>query len=313
MKPVVKEIYLENENTSEDGHPIEATQLKPITTIGSDTVSISSEEPTAVVFVNGSNRGRVKLNSKGNISLESDNKHVNIEAAKGIQFKPTTNVIFDSSRRMDAGKGNEVHLQFLDDDHDSDNPGHGHDQEEYAAVKYEGRSHDIRCLEHGGIALQPAGEDSTGKENKIKFESDRTTEIETSGEYNGEGGKGTEFGTFNNLHTSLYTGDYRMRGKSPIMAVTRDSIESSDGKSDYPTQGDDFKDIPLSYKISGSTVTVEKCTWNNSTGWTANTGYKKLEASLAEIVFLVNILKSGEATEIETIKNLLIALNSAIN
>lgn len=244
MKPVIKQIYLEDENINEDGHPVEAKQLNPVATIGSDSVNLDGETGPVIVFVNGTSRGRVKLNDKGNMSVESDEKHVNIEAKKGIQFKPTTNITFDSSRRMDAGKGNEVHLQFLDDDHDEDNPDHGHDEEEYAAVKYEGRSHDIRCYEHGGIALQIAGEDSTSKENKVKFESDRTNSIsENVGQYNGEGGKGMEFGTFNNLHSSLFTKDYRFNKNGKVYAVTRGALETVDGKTDYPTQSDDFKDI----------------------------------------------------------------------
>ena len=162
---IVKQIAL---NSDQVPYDIQAKQLNPITTIGADNVTTTDEENTSIVFINGSTKGRIKLNSKGNISLESDTKHVNIEAAKGIQIKPTTNIIFDSSRRIDAGKGNEVHLQFLDDDF-SDR-GSSYDGDQYAEVKYEGRNHDIRCYEHGGIALQIAGADSGSYENKVKFE-----------------------------------------------------------------------------------------------------------------------------------------------
>ena len=78
-------------------------------------------------------------------------------------------------------------------------------------AKMKARAFDFRCYDHGGIALQIAGADSSGKENKIKFESDRTSAIGATPTYCKEGGKGLEFGTFNNEHTSLYTGDYRFK------------------------------------------------------------------------------------------------------
>ena len=122
-------------------------------------------------------------------------------------------------------------------------------------AKMKARAFDFRCYDHGGIALQIAGADSSGKENKIKFESDRTTVPGATGEYNGEGGKGLEFGTFNNEHTSLYTGDYRFKGDANVFGVTRNTpVLDNKGKTDYPTQGDDFKDV-----IDASTP---KATWN---------------------------------------------------
>jgi len=111
-------------------------------------------------------------------------------------------------------------------------------------LKMKARAMDFRCYDHGGIALQVAGTDSNGKENKIKFESDRTSEIGATAAYCKEGGKGLEFGTFNNLHTSLYTGDYRFKGDAKVYGVTRNTpAVTSTGKIDYPTQSDDFKDV----------------------------------------------------------------------
>ena len=111
----------------------------------------------------------------------------------------------------------------------------------YAKIK--ARAIDLRCHDHGGIALQIAGHDSAGKENKIKFESDRTSAIGATATYNKEGGKGLEFGTFNNEHTSLYTKDYRFKGDGKVYGATRETPVLKDGKFDYPTQGDDFKDV----------------------------------------------------------------------
>lgn len=196
--------------------------------------------------------GRIEHNSKGNLAVESLDKHVNIEAKKGIQIKPTTNVIFDSSRRILADKGNEVHLEFVFDDYKDFNKGdapeyegHSGNDEPHAELKVEARNIDLRCFEHGGIALQPCGKDGDNFENKIKFESSRTSPLGTTGtiDYASEGGKGLEFGTFNNEHTSLFTGDYRFNKDGMVYAVTRGTPTTSSGKTDYPTQSDDFKDI----------------------------------------------------------------------
>ena len=123
-------------------------------------------------------------------------------------------------------------------------------------AKMKARAFDFRCHDHGGIALQIAGHDSAGNENKIKFESDRTTVPGATPAYCKEGGKGLEFGTFNNEHTSLYTGDYRFKGDANVFGVTRQSpvYDNEKKKTDYPTMGDDFKD-----DINANTP---KATWN---------------------------------------------------
>jgi hypothetical protein len=123
-------------------------------------------------------------------------------------------------------------------------------------LKTKARAFDFRCFDHGGIALQIAGHDSAGNENKIKFESDRTTVPGATPAYCKEGGKGLEFGTFNNEHTSLYTGDYRFKGDANVFGVTRQTpvYDNDKKKTDYPTMGDDFKDV-----IDASTP---KATWN---------------------------------------------------
>lgn len=122
-------------------------------------------------------------------------------------------------------------------------------------AKMKARAFDFRCHDHGGIALQIAGADSSGKENKIKFESDRTSAIGATPTYCKEGGKGLEFGTFNNEHTSLYTGDYRFKGDALVYGVERNGPVSNDGKTDYITQDDDFKDVIL--------PTTKKASWND--------------------------------------------------
>lgn len=196
-------------------------------------------------FTNNSGEGSeavVELNSKGNFSIKSLTKHLNLESKKGIQIKPTATLTLDSTRRIIEGKGNEIQVEARFDDF-GEVTGYKGADEKWAELKINSRNLDLRCHEHGGIALQIAGKDSDGNENKIKFESDRTNSISETGTYNGEGGKGLEFGTFNNLHSSLYTGDYRFMGNGMVYGVFREApVQTETGKWDYPTQSDDFKD-----------------------------------------------------------------------
>lgn len=122
-------------------------------------------------------------------------------------------------------------------------------------AKWEARAHDIRCFDHGGIALQIAGADGDNHENKIKFESDRTSGIGETPVYCGEGGKGVEFGTFNTEKASLYVGEYRFRGESKVYGVTRNNLYKNEkGKTDYEKQSDDFADVKDETKCA---------TWND--------------------------------------------------
>ena len=196
-------------------------------------------------FNNGVNEALIELNSKGNFTFESLTKHVNIESAQGVQVKPTTTIILDSSRRILNNKGNEINLEAkFDDFGDAEYNGYDGYDEQWAELKIKSRNLDLRCNGHGGIALQIAGRDSGHNENKVKFESDRVSNIGATGSYCGEGGKGLEFGTFNNEHASLFCGDYRFKGDADVYGVTRGPLElNSKGKTDYPTQADDFKDI----------------------------------------------------------------------
>lgn len=159
--------------------------------------------------------------------------------------------------------------------------------EHYCQTKLKGRSFDLRCYEHGGIALQPCGQDGNNNENKIKFESSRISPIGEAGKYNQEGGKGLEFGTFNNEHVSLYTGDYRFKADGMVMAVTRGAIaQNASGKTDYPTQNDDFKDIPLTKEGS-------PCKWNPTNGWEAPSGETILSCTWEDIIKAVLFLKGN--------------------
>ena len=242
--------------TSEGLYDIEAPKLVEENEYKVKKVSVENKGTSTVAEItftssdkdSADNEGSVSMNAKGNLAVESLKKHVNIEAAQGIQIKPTTNVIFDSSRRTKAGNGNEVHMEFKYDDYEAANAGtYSGDDEPYAELKVEARNIDLRCYNHGGISLQPCGTDGNDFENKIKFESDRKVSANAtanpSTDYAGEGGKGVEFGTFNNEHSSLFTKDYRFNKDGIVYAVTRQTPVTQDGKTDYPTQEDDFKDV----------------------------------------------------------------------
>lgn len=148
---------------------------------------------------------------------------------------------------------------------------------QYGYLKVRANAIDLRCEDHGGIAIQPKGYDGDGNMNKIKFEHG--------------GGDGLEFGTFNTEKSSLFTDEYRFNKNGEIYLATRQTEAS--GKSDdtgifdntpsgktatnalkYIKQNDDFYDIIDSND--------PHCTWNDiivavnyiksqnpSLGWTA--------------------------------------------
>lgn len=233
--------------------------------IGTDEYEIQASsigDVSEVNFTNGNNTGVVELNEKGNLSVESLSKHVNLEAKQAIQMKPTTSIILDTTRKLKLPQPdnvNEAVVKVVYDDYEKDGQNNARlDDERYGYLKIHSRATDLRCYDHGGIALQPCGIDGSGNENKIKFESSRKVDANTeipddlrrnssnySDYYSNEGGKGTEFGTFNNEHTSLYTKDYRFNSEGKVYSVTRGIVSNASGKFDYPTQNDDFKDIPI--------------------------------------------------------------------
>ena len=256
MKDALSATTAEHANSAENATYAEtAGSVDSIGNVQKYSGIYGGKQREGLKIVNGSKQAVIELNDKGNLAVESLSKSVNLEAQKNIQVKATEDVIFDSGRRLAVGEGNEVHLKFKYDDYDPSATGiYDGDDEEWAELKIQSRNMDLRCHDHGGIALQIAGKDSSHHENKIKFESDRTNNIGASGTYNGEGGKGLEFGTFNNEHASLFCGDYRFKGDADVYGVTRGQLSTnSKGKTDYPTQGDDFKDI---------LDPTNKATWN---------------------------------------------------
>lgn len=200
----------------------------------------------------------------GNIELTSAGagKKLNLVSDSDIQIKPGNDGVIQLDKENDTTNSNEVEIEMCNGSYEkakrvvgtkintaeiiidnqncnTDKYSTGeihikarHDKKSNPVyVKAHARAWDIRCEDHGGIALQPAGEDGEGKENKIKFESDRITPITENGKYSGEGGTGLEFGTFNTEKTSIFTNEYRFNTKGKIIpSVRKEYYKAADGK-----------------------------------------------------------------------------------
>lgn len=118
-------------------------------------------------------------------------------------------------------------------------------------LKVRARAIDLRCEDHGGIALQPKGYDGDGHMNKIKFEHG--------------GGDGLEFGTFNAEKTSLYTDEYRFKKDGVWKMATRKTVASDKADANdastslkYVKQVDDFYDVIDENEVTTTTENIIK-------------------------------------------------------
>ena len=205
------------------------------------------------------------LSSKNNVELISP-KNINIEPAcdaeanvyGDITLKPGDDIEFLTEHRP-QDKQDEISLKIHDGnkkpvklqmnvgeitittkDKTGDNPNVldvniNSAKNTKGYLKVRAQAIDLRCEDHGGIALQPKGFDSDNNMNKIKFEHG--------------GGDGLEFGTFNTEHTSLFTGDYRFNKNGIIRLATRttepsDKADANDATTTYKyvKASDDFYD-----------------------------------------------------------------------
>lgn len=196
--------------------------------------------------------GVISVSSKGNTTLSST-KHINIEPGYvpdggsgtygDVQIKPGDDITLESHHRA-SDKRDEITIKTSDGIDGSKAPvkmqiiasnmtfstkgkvvpAGSKDSPEVmninattgngkAYLKVRARAIDLRCEEHGGIALQPKGTDSNGHMNKIKFEHG--------------GGDGLEFGTFNAEKTSIFTDEYRFN-KDGVWKMATRQTEVSD-------------------------------------------------------------------------------------
>lgn len=228
----------------------------------------------------------VSVSSKGNTTI-SATKHINIEPAYvpgggsgtygDVQIKPGDDITLESHHRAldkqdeitvktsDGKDGSKapVRLQVIASDVTLSTKGKvvpqgSNDDPEVMNVrvstgngkgylKVRARAIDLRCEEHGGIALQPFGNDGQGHENKIKFEHG--------------GGDGKEFFTMNTEKMSAYVDEYRFKKTAKWKMATRVLLDNSeDAETDignrkfkdgddetkhysYEKQEDDFYDV----------------------------------------------------------------------
>lgn len=236
--------------------------------IASGVVAVGS--PVVMQLTKKKKGVNTTITSENNINIEP---RESVESTKGgnISFKPGDDIEFCSHHRLSDNQ-NEVSMKIIDGD---DNPvklqlnaasmtlttkdktgddanvfdinvNSGKNTKGYLKVR--AQAIDLRCEAHGGIALQPKGEDGQGHQNKIKFEHG--------------GGDGLEFGTFNTEKTSIFTPEYRFKKDGVIKLATRvteasDKIDANDSTTNlkYVKQADDFYDV-----ISDQDPT---CTWED--------------------------------------------------
>lgn len=225
---------------------------------------------------NGVESSYLYMNDKGNLCLETTAENtpsgkkgkINIESNDDIQLKPGDDIMLYGDHRGE-GKTDEVSIKVMDGTGENDVPAKlqlnaseitlttkdktGNDagvfdinvnkaKDTKGYLKVRAQAIDLRCEDHGGIALQPKGEDGNGNMNKIKFEHG--------------GGDGLEFGTFNTEKSSLFTDEYRFKKSGIIKLSTRTPVaratDGSDSKYDandatthytYTKQADDFYDV----------------------------------------------------------------------
>lgn len=237
--------------------------------------------------------GVISVSSKGNTTL-SATKHVNIEPAYvssgaagtygDVQIKPGDDITLESHHRIldkrdeitiktsngqDEPNKAPVKLQFIASDMTLSTKGKtGSDSnvmnvnvttgQSKGYLKVRAQAIDLRCEEHGGIALQPKGYDGDGNMNKIKFEHG--------------GGDGLEFGTFNTEKSSLYTDEYRFKKDGIWKMATRTTTPNTKTSKDdntpigktpttqdkYVKQSDDFYDIIDSEDETATTKSIIK-------------------------------------------------------
>lgn len=195
--------------------------------------------------------------SGNNINLEP---RESVDSTKGgnISFKPGDDIEFCSHHRLTDNQ-DEVSVKVIDGD---DNPVKlqvnaasmtlttkdktGNDANVFdinvnsgkntkGYLKVRAQAIDLRCEDHGGIALQPKGTDNQSHMNKIKFEHG--------------GGDGLEFGTFNAEKTSIFTDEYRFNREGVWKMATRtkqvsDKYDNVDETTHYKyvKTADDFYD-----------------------------------------------------------------------
>ena len=311
------------DTTESGGDPKVSVEIDTgIANLGGDTSNVKVLEFTKKTKNNNYKGTNVTLSSNNNINIEP---RESVEGTKGgnISFKPGDDIEFCSHHRP-ASNQDEVSIKIIDGDENpvklqlnaaemtlttKDKQGNNSNVFDITVnsakntrgyLKVRAQAIDLRCEDHGGIALQPKGEDSNHHMNKIKFEHG--------------GGDGLEFGTFNTEHTSLFTEDYRFNKNGIIKLATRQTEVSDKADPNDPTTAykyvkntdDDFYDFIRSGDPSCTWADiVSYISWLKSTnqdifaaGSTLYTGLINSEDGLPQIKILCASNKSVTAYDI---------------
>lgn len=232
---------------------------KAVITIASGVSEVGSP---AILELTKKKKGvNTTLTAGNNINIEP-RESVGENKGGNISLKPGDDIEFCSHHRL-ADNQNEVSVKVVDGDSvpvklqlntselllttkiDKNTPGGdlnvtvNKNTDTRGYLKVRAQAIDLRCEDHGGIALQPKGEDSGHHMNKIKFEHG--------------GGDGLEFGTFNAEKTSIFTDEYRFNKDGVWKMATRTKVAraNDDSKRDasdstthytYVKADDDFYD-----------------------------------------------------------------------
>lgn len=284
--------------------------------------------------------GVVSVNSKGNTTI-SATKHVNIEpgyVANGgegtygdVQIKPGDDITLESHHRAPAKRDEitiktsngqdgaakaPVKLQVIAADMTLSSKGKTEDSNVMNVnvttgsgkgyLKVRAQAIDLRCEEHGGIALQPKGKDGQNHMNKIKFEHG--------------GGDGLEFGTFNTEKTSIFTDEYRFNREGIWKMATRQTTVSdkADVNDDttalkYVKQADDFYDVIAQDDEQCTTKDIIKTAYAMNGGkdrHTKITNKGAIEVA-TNVTWTIHITTdNGSAVNVNTISDEIAALDS---
>ena len=285
--------------------------------------------------------GVVSVNSKGNTTI-SATKHVNIEpaydstgSASGtygdVQIKPGDDITLESHHRatdkrdeitiktsngQDGAAKAPVKLQVIAADMTLSSKGKTEDSNVMNVnvttgsgkgyLKVRAQAIDLRCEEHGGIALQPKGKDGQNHMNKIKFEHG--------------GGDGLEFGTFNTEKTSIFTDEYRFNREGVWKMATRQTTVSdkADVNDDttalkYVKQADDFYDVIAQDDEQCTTKDIIKTAYAMNGGkdrHTKITNKGAIEVA-TNVTWTIHITTdNGSAINVNTISDEIAALDS---
>ena len=244
-------------NTSGSSTPgaIDTNGVVSVNSKGNTTISATKHinlEPAYVANGGNGTYGDVQIKPGDDITLESHHRaedkrdEITVKTSNGqdgaakapvkLQVIASDVTLSTKGKQVESGSNDSANVMNV---RITDGEGKGY-------LKVRAQAIDLRCEDHGGIALQPKGEDSSHNMNKIKFEHG--------------GGDGLEFGTFNTEKTSIFTDEYRFNKDGVWKMATRQKTVSDKADANDPTtaykyvkQSDDFYDIITPYNQSAGT------------------------------------------------------------